>query len=76
MEKILCVYAIGQCLLPSARCYLLILFREAFDIQSDDHDRYVKTIEQKILSLTSNFEAVVEVNGKWFGRISFDFVSI
>jgi hypothetical protein len=36
----------------------------------------VKTIEQKILSLTSSFEAVVEVNGKWFGRISFDFVSI
>lgn len=38
--------------------------REAFDIQSDDHDRYITTIEQKILSLTSNFEAVVEVNGK------------
>ena len=64
------------CLLASARCYLLFLFREAFDIQSDDHERYVKTIEQKILSLTSSFEAVVEVNGKWFGRISFDFVSI
>lgn len=50
-------------------CYYLLLAlllfpREAFDIQSDDHDRHVKQIEQKILSLTANFEAVVEVNGK------------
>ncbi|KAL5481708.1 hypothetical protein EMCRGX_G021936 [Ephydatia muelleri] len=42
--------------------FLFKLLREAFDIQSDDHDRYITTIEQKILSLTSNFEAVVEVN--------------